>query len=114
MKVSAAQYIAVFWKNEWVIGHGIQLAFKYVLTIRQSIAYGPKNLGSAAQCIRVLHPGAVLMTGINLAVADHFSQVGCTDLLTILSTSPVNTRIQRNVTAHQSLDAHRTGNLCRF
>src|SRR2546421_3320226 len=113
MKIPAAQHIVILWENEWVIGHGIEFTLENVLTIFQSIAHCPKNLRGTAQRIGVLHPDTVLMTGINLAIADHFPQTGRADLLSALFASPVNTRIQRDMASHQSLNTHRARDLCR-
>ena len=113
MKIPSTQHISILWENEWIIRHGIEFTLENVLTIFQGIAYCSKDLGCAAQRIRVLYPGTVLMTGINLAIVNQFSQAGSTDLLTALFASLVNARIQGNMASHQSLDTHRAGNLCR-
>src|SRR5260221_512850 len=90
-----------------------QLAFKNVGAILQGIAYSAENLGRASHCIGVLYPGAISMAGVDLAITYQFSQSSGADLLPLLAPAHVNTRIQGYVTAHQTLDAHGTCNLCR-
>src|SRR5258708_14051163 len=113
MKIAPAQHIAVLWKNKRIIGNGSQFAFKDVGTVFQGIAYRAEDLGCAAHCIRILHPGAVLMAGVDLALTYQFSQSGGTDALPILAPPLVNARIQGHVTAHQTLDTHGACNFCR-
>src|SRR5258708_40046491 len=103
MKIASAQHIAVLWKNKRIIGNGSQFAFKDVGTVFQGIAYSAEDLGRAAHCIRILHPGAVLMAGVYLPLTYQVSQPGGTDALPILAPPLLYARIHGHVTAHQTL-----------
>src|SRR5437588_6072778 len=111
MKIAAAQHIAIFGKNQGIIGYGIKLTFKYVLAVCYSVANRSEHLGSAAQGIGILYPCAILMTTVDLTISYQMAQMDRADLLTPLPTTLVNACIQRNMATHQSLNTHRTSYL---
>src|SRR5258708_13292315 len=106
MKIASAQHIAVLWKNKRIIGNGSQFAFKDVGTVFQGIAYSAKDLGRAAHCIRILHPGAVLMAGVDPPLTYQLSQPAGTDALPILAPPLVNPRLQGPPAPHHTPDPH--------
>src|SRR5207248_11385812 len=106
-------HIAICGKDQGIIGYSIKLTLKHILAVGYRITNCPEYLGSAAQSVGVLYPCAILMTTVDLAISDEIAQMGCANLLTLLSTTLMNACIQRNMAAHQALNAHCTGYLGR-
>src|SRR5258706_6346390 len=82
VKIASAQHITVLWKNEWVVGHCIQLAFENVGAVLYSIAEGFEDLRRASHRIGILHALAIFVAGVDLALPPNVAHL-CLDHLMV-------------------------------
>ena len=109
MEVAAGEHVAFLAKDERVVGDAVGLEQERACDVLDLLQAGARNLGLAAQRIRVLHAVAVLVRAADVALAEHVAERRGNGNLRRLAAGVVDARIERHAAAERCVHRHRAG-----